>query len=85
MSGHNGSMRPMLAFGGGFEGSEQDLGRNEGSKNLLQRGPMADWRKLFSASTDQSLHFYPPQKLDNKVVVSSPSEVFEKESVNGRM
>ena len=36
-----------------------------------------DWRSLFSASTDQTLRFYPPQRLKDKVIVAPPKEVIE--------
>ena len=35
----------------------------------------ADWRGLFSASVDQVLQFYPPQKSNGKVFL--PQEVIE--------
>ena len=34
-----------------------------------------DWRKLFSASTDQSLQFFPPRKSEGKLTVAPPAEV----------
>ena len=34
-----------------------------------------DWRKLFAASADQTLRYFPPQKTKGKLHV--PAEVFE--------
>ena len=36
-----------------------------------------DWRGLFSASSDQTLRFYPLQNLDSKVFVTPPQEVID--------
>ncbi|XVE69093.1 hypothetical protein DITRI_Ditri09bG0122700 [Diplodiscus trichospermus] len=36
-----------------------------------------DWRKLFAASLDQALQFFPPKILDEKIVVSPPTKIFE--------
>ncbi|XVE67823.1 hypothetical protein DITRI_Ditri09bG0019400 [Diplodiscus trichospermus] len=38
---------------------------------------IANWRKLFSASADQSLNFFPPNVSNGKPYVSPPNEVFE--------
>ena len=36
-----------------------------------------DWRKLFAASPDQSMQFYPPPVMNGQVLVSSPDDIFE--------
>ena len=36
-----------------------------------------DWKKLFSAPTDQLLNFFPPCRSEGKVIVSPPDEVCE--------
>ena len=39
---------------------------------------VTDWRKLFTATADQTLRFFPSQVLNGKTVVSPPFEIFEK-------
>ena len=36
-----------------------------------------NWRKLFAASGDQSLKYYPPEESEGKVRVALPKEVIE--------
>ena len=36
-----------------------------------------DWRKLFFATLDQALHFYPSQILNGMIVVSLLNAIFE--------
>ena len=38
---------------------------------------VADWRKLFSASIDQSLKFFPPQMINGQLIVEPPEDIFE--------
>ena len=33
---------------------------------------VADWRQLFAVSSNQTLKFYPPQRLNGKVIVAPP-------------
>ena len=39
---------------------------------------VADWRKLFAATSDQTLRFFPPKILNGKTVVTPPPAIFEK-------
>ena len=39
--------------------------------------PASDWRKLFSASANQSLRFFPPKPTNGTSIVTPPSGVFE--------
>ena len=39
--------------------------------------PRADWRKLFTASNDQTLRYYPPQSSNGKVRIAPLEKVFE--------
>ena len=50
----------------------------EKSEEELASGKkMADWRSLFALSTEQAMSYFSPQKLNGKVVVSPPKDVFE--------
>ena len=49
-------------------------------KNAVEEGldrTVTSWRSLFTASSDQSMNYFPPQQLNGKMVVSPPKEVFE--------
>ena len=45
--------------------------------DAVELGQKANWRSLFAVTSDQSMSYFPPQKLDGKVVVSPPKDVFE--------
>ena len=36
-----------------------------------------DWQKLFAASSDQSMQFYPSPVMNGQVLVSPPNDIFE--------
>ena len=40
-------------------------------------GVVNDWRKLFSASVDQTLSFFPPKSSGSNVLISPPADVYE--------
>ena len=46
---------------------------------------VADWRSLFSASLNQTLSYFPPQKENGKVVVSPPHEVLKRVRFFGKI
>lgn len=45
--------------------------------NSLRSDGVRDWSKLFDASKNQSLEFFPPKKTSSSVRVVPPMEVFE--------
>lgn len=49
----------------------------DGGKLSAGTETASDWRKLFSASADQSLRFFPPQLTNGKSIVAPPLGVFE--------
>ena len=59
------------------EGKQKEIMKNAESVEGASGQKAADWRSLFSASTDQTLRFYPPQRLKDKVIVATPKEVIE--------
>ena len=50
-----------------------------GSVRSEKESSLTDWRKLFSASTDQSLQFFPHRKSEGKLTVAPPAEVINEE------
>ena len=59
------------------EGKQKEIMKNAESVEGASGQKAVDWRSLFSASTDQTLRFYPPQRLKDKVIVAPPKEVIE--------
>ncbi|XVE49046.1 hypothetical protein DITRI_Ditri01bG0050700 [Diplodiscus trichospermus] len=56
------------------EGEENMAINSEKKEMILEK---SDWRKLFAASASQSLQFFPPQDLGDRVIVAPLAEVFE--------
>ena len=63
-------------------GSEESRGFVNGSEKGNGKALVTNWRKLFIVAVDQTLSFYPPKKLEEKLVVSS--EVFEEGNLQWR-
>ena len=60
--------------------STSENGQSDREKSKVEnKGEVAtsDWRKLFSAATDQTLQFFPPQRSDGKIWVSPLVEILE--------
>ena len=56
-----------------------DLGKREKDSVITESDEVAskDWRKLFNASSDQTMSFFPPEVANGRIVVSPPAEIFE--------
>ena len=60
------------------ESSIRDRAGEVGERGKKEDGSTTtDWRKLFTASADQTLRFFPPQPLNGKSIVVPPKRVFE--------
>ena len=57
---------------------EAERNKKEGKQvKQADSTPVSDWRKLFAASKDQALKFFPPQSSEGRICVAPSKEVFE--------
>ena len=56
-----------------------DLEKGEKELGITNSADVAskDWRKLFGATPDQALQYFPPQCMNGKIIVDPPAEIFE--------
>ena len=54
------------------------------SKGELGEAPITDWRKLFQATSDQTLSFFPPKNSNGKLIISPSLEVIEEGELQWR-